>query len=37
MLNDEIERKKQLRKDKKKQPELTCETRDSGYKIEIAS
>ena len=29
MLNDEIERKKQLRKDKKKQPELTCETRDS--------
>ena len=34
MLKDEIE-KKSIKKGPKKQLELTCQTRDSGYKIEI--
>jgi hypothetical protein len=34
MLNDEIE-KKINKKGPKKQPELTCQTCNSGHKIEI--
>jgi len=35
MLKNEIEKKNQLRRDLKKQPELTCQTRDLGHKTEI--